>query len=273
MCRTFISTFVCAVWASAHMAFAHEFWIEPLEFQAENNAAVVANLRNGQLFQGTALSFSNRSTTRIEAVMGDDVVPITGRLGDRPAIQLPPMNRDGLLILAHEAARATVTYKDWPEFEAFAAHKDFTTAAEVHEARGWPKENFKETYTRHSKSLIALGSGEGADHALGLATEFVALDNPYAQGFDGVFDVELLYQGAPRPNAQIEVYMRNAKDEVQVSITRTDGEGRASIPVTAGMEYMLDAVVLRPFEGQTSQSNSPVWETLWASITFAVPAH
>lgn len=254
------------------MISAHEFWIEPLEFQVENNAAVVAHLRNGELFEGTAQSFSERTNTRIDAVMGDALIPITGRLGDRPAIELVPTNRDGLMVLVHEAAPSTLTYKEWPKFLKFVAHKDFTDALTQHEARKWPKENFKESYTRHSKSLVAIGSGAGTDRALGLKTEFVALDNPYLPDFDGTFDVELLHQGSPRADAQIEVYARDAQGLVNVTITRTDAQGRAAIPVTAGMDYMLDAVVLRPLEGATTASDGPIWETLWASMTFAVPA-
>lgn len=272
MNRTRLSVFVCAIVASAPMVYAHEFWIEPQEFQVESDAAVTADLRNGELFDGTAQSFSERLSTRMDAVLGNEVFAISGRLGDRPAIQLPPVGRDGLMILAHEAAPASLTYREWPKFQKFAAHKDFADAESDHEARGWVKENFKESYTRHSKSLVAIGSGAGADRALGLKTEFVALNNPYVTEFDGTFDVELLYQGAPRPDAQIEVYARDAQDVVNVTITRTDGQGRAAIPVAAGMEYMLDAVVLRPFEGATTAADGPVWQTLWASMTFAVPA-
>ncbi len=217
---------LAAVLGSASMTLGHEFWIEPTEFQVQNDEAVVADLRNGELFEGTSLSFSERRNTRMEAVMGDAVTPVAGRMGDRPAIQLPAIGEDGLLILVHEAAPATVSYRDWAKFLRFAAHKDFDTAEAIHIARGWAQDDFEERYTRHSKALIAVGDGAGADRALGLATEFVALDNPYAADFDGTMDVALLYDGAPRSDAQIEVYARDAQDQVTVSIA-ADGCARA----------------------------------------------
>lgn len=264
--------FGVATLTSTQMALAHEFWIEPPEFQVENDAPFVADLRNGQLFEGTRQSFIEDRNTRIDVIMGDSIAPITGRLGDRPAIQLPAPARDGLMILAHEAAPATLTYKEWPKFLKFVAHKDFADAEAIHAKRGWAQEDFEEVYTRHSKSLVAVGDGAGSDRELGLQTEFIALENPYAPDFDGTLDVSLLYLGEPRADAQIEVYARNAEDEVTVTITRTNDQGRASIPVVAGMEYLLDAVVLRPVEGATTVEAGPVWETLWASMTFAVPA-
>lgn len=272
MSRTRLSIFFCATLMFAPMASAHEFWIEPLEFQVENDDPITADLRNGQLFSGTAQSFSERNNLRLDVIMGDDVSPISGRLGDRPAIQLPAPGRDGLMILAHEAASSSLTYNEWPKFLKFVEHKDFKDAVATHEARGWDKEKFKEVYTRHSKSLVGVGDSSGADRALGLATEFVAQDNPYLPDFDGVMDVTLLYDGAPRADAQIEIYTRDSSDAVEVTITRTDTEGHAAIPVEAGMEYMLDAVVLRPVAGATTAADGPVWETLWASMTFAVPA-
>lgn len=265
-------TFVCATLVYAQMAIAHEFWIEPSEFQVEKDAPFTADLRNGQLFAGTAQSFFEIRNTRLDVTMGMRTTPITGRMGDRPAIQLLPPEQDGLMILTHEAAPSIITYREWAKFVKFVEHKDFQDAFAIHAARGWAQENFKETYTRHSKSLVAVGSGAGTDRELGLVTEFIALDNPYASDFDGTLDVSLLYNGAPRGDAQVEIYARDTNDEVVVTITRTDDQGHAAIPVQAGMYYMLDAVVLRPVDGEPTVEAGPVWETLWATLTFAVPA-
>ena len=272
MTLTRLYSLTCAALITAPMALAHEFWIEPAKFQVKSDMAIIADLRNGQLFEGTRQSFMDNRNTRFEVSIGDETTTITGRMGDRPAIQMPAPGRDGLMILVHEAAPSEISYSDWPKFMKFVEHKNFAQAEATHTARGWAKENFKEVYPRHSKSLVAVGNGEGADRVFGLATEFVALDNPYAADFDGTLDVSLQYDGAPRADAQIEVYARDATDTVVVTLTRTDDQGRVAIPVTAGMEYMLDAVVLRPAAGATTVQAGPVWETLWASLTFAVPA-
>lgn len=272
MIFTRIITMTSAAIACAPIAYAHEFWIDPPKFQVENDAPFVADLRNGELFQGTAQSFFESRNTRFEVSLGGQNIQITGRMGDRPAIQLPAPGEDGLMVIVHEAAPSTVSYAKWEKFMSFVAHKDFQGVEALQTQRGWAKENFKELYTRHSKSLVAIGGGEGADRAFGLATEFVALDNPYAADFDGTLDVALLYDGAPRGDAQIEVYARDKDDTVVVTKTRTDAMGLAAIPVDAGTEYLLDAVVLRPLAGATTVEAGPVWETLWATLTFAVPS-
>ncbi|WP_299416921.1 DUF4198 domain-containing protein [uncultured Sulfitobacter sp.] len=261
-----------ATLALAPRASAHEFWIEPTEFQVQKDKPVVADLKNGQLFKGTRQSFFADRNTYFNAMIGDRTIAVTGRMGDRPAIQLDAPDMDGLMIIAHEAAPSSLSYNEWAKFMKFVAHKDFKQAVTIHEARGWPKEGFRETYTRHSKSLVAVGSGEGSDRALGLATEFVALDNPYSPELNGTLDVALFYQGAPRADAQIEIYERDSEKTVEVTIQRTDAQGRATITVKPGFDYMVDAVVLRPTSDGPIPEGDPVWETLWASLTFSVPA-
>ena len=252
-------------------ALCHEFWIEPEQYQVESGMPLLADLKNGENFKGVSLGWFDRQFTRFELHTADKVLPVSGRMGDTPALQtVAPA--DGLLIVAHETTESTITYREWEKFLKFADHKDFTDAAATHEANGWSKEEFREAYTRHAKALIAVGDGAGADRALGLQTEFVALTNPYVAGFDGVMAVQVNYQGTPRSDTQVEVFDRAPDGSVEVSLYRTDDKGQARVPVTPGHAYLFDAVVLRPSARAGSDDRAPVWETLWAALTFAVPA-
>lgn len=251
-------------------AVAHEFWIEPHKYQVETDDGVIADLRNGEQFSGISLAYIDRDFTRFEIAQGEEVLAVGGRMGDRPALKVQP-SHDGLLIVLHETAPNRLTYKKWQKFLSFSKHKDFAHAEAVHEERGWPKENFSESYTRHAKALVGVGSGNGTDRAYGLATEFVALTNPYAPGFDGQMRIQLNYQGMPRSNAQVEVFEKAADGSVEVTFYRTNAAGQAVVPVISGHAYLFDAVLLREHAEAGSEETAPVWETLWASLTFAVP--
>ncbi len=249
---------------------AHEFWIEPTEYQVESGAILTADLKNGENFRGTSLGWFDNNFTRFDIAAGQRLVAVDGRPGDYPALNMQTP-ADGLLVVLHETTPASLTYREWEKFQKFADHKDFPDAAAVHEERGWSTEKFRESYTRHVKALIAAGDGAGADRAFGLETEIVALDNPYAGGFAGPLRVRVLYQDAPRADAQVEVFERDPSGEVTVSLVRTDARGIAPVPVRAGHEYLLDAVVLREAESAGSEPDAPVWRTLWAALTFRVP--
>lgn len=231
---------------------------------------MVANLRNGQNFEGITLAWFDNRFTRFELAQGGSVQPVEGRIGDSPALNATAPE-DGLLVILHETTPASLTYKEWEKFLKFAKHKDFANAATDHTAAGWPKQGFRESYTRHAKSLVAVGHGEGADRAYGLATEFVALSNPYEPEFDNQMQVRVEYDGAPRPDAQIEVFDQAPDGTVTITLTRTDGAGEATIPVSPGHTYLFDAVVLRPSAAAGTAERAPVWETLWAALTFSVP--
>lgn len=253
------------------MALSHELWLEPEQYQVDNGATVAVNIKNGEEFAGNTLSFFDRSTTRFDLGINGEVRKIDARAGDRPALTLEDAPRDALVAVLHETTPSNITYKEWAKFAKFAAHKDFPDAEADHTAAGWPRDGFRERYTRHVKALVAVGDGSGADAAYGLETEFTALSNPYAEGFDGVMRVALTYQGAPRADAQVEVFDRAPDDSVTVSLHRTDADGIAAIPVTAGHAYLFDAVVLRPAPDTGETEKTPVWETLWAALTFRVP--
>lgn len=252
-------------------ANAHEFWIEPIRYQIDAGETLQADFKNGEEFRGNSLSFFDRSSARFDLFAAGKVQVLSPRSGDSPAVDLPAPVQDGLVVIVHETTPSRLTYKEWEKFLRFAAHKDFPNAAKDHKFAGWSQVRFKERYTRHVKALVAVGSGEGADRALGMATEFTALSNPYDASFNNTMRVSLTYQDAPRPNAQVEVFERAPDDNVTISLHRTDAQGVAEIKVKPGHDYLFDAVVLRPAEEATAEENAIVWETLWAALTFSVP--
>jgi hypothetical protein len=84
--------------------------------------------------------------------------------------------------------------------------------------------------------------------------------------------VQVLLNAAPRAYVQVEVFSRPAgtKEPALVQLYRTDADGIARFPVRTGHDYMIDNVALRPVE--PANSDDPVWHSLWANLTFAVPA-
>ncbi len=246
---------------------AHEFWIEPQRYQVPAGETIEARFRNGEKLEGVELAYFDRNAARHEMLHSQEVTPISSRSGDRPAIVIEDAP-EGLVVLAHETKPSRLTYRDWEKFERFAAHKDFPDIAARHAARGLPTDLFRENYTRHAKALIGVGGAKGRDRALGMDTEFVALTNPYAATFMQKMTARLLYKGAPRGDAQVEIFERAPDGTVTITTTRTNAEGIAQIDTKPGHDYLLDAVVLRAPEYSDADI---AWETLWAALTFAVP--
>ncbi len=253
----------------AHQALSHEFWIAPVRYSVEPGEKIIAALRVGESFKGPTSSFLPDNFSRFEVIMNGAATQVEGRLGDDPALQIKAPG-SGLAVIVHQTTKSHVRYGEWQKFVRFVRHKGFARVLAQHQARGLPFKNFLERYRRFAKSLVAVGEGTGRDGPVGLETEFIAEANPYTQELEAGFPVRLVYQNKPRAGAQVEVFEKAPDGAVTVKLFKTDAEGRVRVPVRSGFEYLLDAVVIRPLEAKDPQKD-PVWETLWAQYTFAVP--
>ena len=269
------ATAVLAALIAPSAALSHEMWLDAHDWQVADGAPVLADIRIGEKFEGAAYAYIPRDIVRFDFLAGGKVAAVAGRAGDRPAVSdVPPAA--GLVVIAHVSSVLTTRYKEFAIFESFVAHKDLGDAIARHDARGLPREPFREAYVRYAKALVAVGDGVGADRPIGpeggFETELVARQNPYRDDMSDGLDVTLYYQGKARPDARIEVFERDPDGVVSITTVRTDSAGLVTIPVRPGAEYMLDAVVLREPDPAMAVELDVLWESLWANLTFAVPS-
>lgn len=250
-------------------ATAHEFWIEPETYTVDPGDPIIAELRVGQDFKGAAQTYFPDRFARFDVKMGESTRAVEGRIGDRPAMTFVPEG-EGLAVVIHETKGHTLRYSSRDLFENFVEHKDLGDVLERHAARGLPELEFREAYTRYAKSLVAVGDGAGADTAVGLHTEIVALTNPYTDELSDGLGVRVLLDGKPRADAQVEVFARDGDGNVTQSFYRTDAAGETVIPVDPATEYMVDAVVMED-TGNDDPEAGPVWHSAWANLTFRTP--
>jgi len=265
-----ILAFCLGLAAATVPAAAHEFWIEPLAYQVDADGNVAGHLVNGETFEGVTYSYLPRRFTRFDLAIGGGIAPVEGRLGDKPALNVAAP-AEGVAVVAYASEVEVVRYTEFAAFLRFAAHKDLGDMESRHRAAGHPETGFGEAYSRFAKTLVAVGTGAGSDLRLGLETEIVALANPYTEDVSAGLPVQVFYADAPRAMAQVELFEKAPDGSVEVTLHRTDAEGVAVLPVRAGHSYLVDAVLLRDPAPDLAEARDVVWETLWASLTFAVP--
>ncbi|MFD0978746.1 DUF4198 domain-containing protein [Tropicimonas aquimaris] len=267
--RTLTFLFTCCLGLAAAPSLSHEFWIAPEQYQVDARAVIRADLRVGQDFTGSTMIFNPDEFARFDLIRDGAATPASGRLGDLPALT-HAAGAPGLVVVVHETQDRVVTYKDWEQFRHFVEEKDLGPALESHRQRGLPDAGFGESYRRFAKSLVAVGDGAGADRRVGLNIEIVAEANPYTDRLEGGMPLRVFLDGAPRADAQLELFERDAEGAVTLTLHRTDAEGRVTVPVTPGAAYLANSAVLRTLDNDAADAG-PVWHTDWASLTFAVP--
>ncbi len=250
---------------------AHEFWIEPLDYLIAPQATLEGNLVNGQEFEGARVAYFPDRIAAFQYFSNGVSAAVEGRIGQSPALEMPPLG-DGLHVVGYVAQPATLNYAEWEKFQRFIDHKDLGDIRPLHDARGLPEADFFEVYSRYSKTLIGVGAAAGADFRTGMETELVALANPYTDDVSAGMPVRLFYQNTVRANEQVELFEKAADGTVTITLHRTNTDGVAMLPVRAGYSYMADAVVLREPSDGLAEASGAVWETLWANLTWAVPA-
>ncbi|MDJ0994775.1 MAG: DUF4198 domain-containing protein [Dinoroseobacter sp.] len=248
---------------------AHEFWISPERYQIAPGEAILAELRVGENLSGAGYPYIPLRAQQHFVLQNGEKIEPNSRLGDRPALNIE-LASPGLAIIVHETSNSLLTYRDWEKFRAFTQHKDLTWALQAHAARGLPETGFRESYRRYGKSLVAVGDGAGTDTEVGLLTEIIALRNPYTSSLSEGLPVQVLAYGAPRADAQVELFARSSEGEVTVTLHRTDAAGQVTLPMDPDTEYLVDAVFIEERSG--TNEGDPVWHSLWASLSFRTPS-
>jgi len=254
----------------ASMAQSHEFWIEPTDYLVEPDGTLQGILVNGENFEGATLAYLPLRFTRFTVASGMRQANVENRLGADPALDIAPF-AEGLHVVSYQSRMSTLAYLEWEKFLKFADHKAFEDIEARHDARGLPREDFREGYWRFAKTLIGVGHAQGRDFRTGLAVEYVALDNPYTDDVSNGMRVQLYVLDDLKVDGQVELFEKAPDGTVTITLHRTDENGIAVLPVQPGHSYLVDHVYLREPSPENQESADIQWETLWAALTFAVP--
>ena len=251
-------------------ANAHEFWIEPMQYQL-NDDLINAHLRVGQEFQGMVLMYNPQDFKTFKILSGskNKKEKIKGILGDVPAINITT-NLDNLLIIYHETKDKYVDYKKFQKFEDFVNEKGYQQLIDTHFEKGLPESNFIESYRRYAKSLITLNGSEGKDKKTGLLFEFVLDQNPYKELNSKQMSGTLYYKKKPLKKNLVTIFSKYKNTKLSIVNTITDDKGKFTFDIEQGREYLLDSVVIYPLKGDP-EKNEPIWHSDWASTTFLIP--
>lgn len=243
---------------------AHEFWLEPYQYQLDESSDIEIMFLVGEMFQGMELPYLSHQTEQLELSIAGSSRLISSMEGDIPAVKLQT-TESGLYQVYYRSGSQIVSYHNWDEFLRFLEYEGLQPYAALHRARGLSLQNFKERYYRHAKTLIQVGkivTTEMSQNAR-LPYEMQLSENPYQPGLERL-EIQLLQDGQMLENQQIAIF--EYKNSVKRRLKTTDLHGKIRLEIQPGSVYLLNSVVIKAVE-----RSEFVWETHWVSLTFATP--
>ncbi len=240
----------------------------PQQWYVKSGQGLAITLKVGERFKGLSLYYLPQDIEKFDHISPTKITPIQGRMGDMPAGKIMPEEK-GIHVIRHETKDKVITYQTLEKFKSFAEKKGYPKAGQRHLDRDLPEEKFKEIYRRYAKSIFTVGSCQGRDRRLGMAVEIIALTKPCA----GSGEMVLQFERDDRPWAEAYVTvmaksLEGGADDVMESHHKTGADGRLRITTETAMAYLIDAVSLDAIDPSTDASGA-VWQTRWASLTFA----
>jgi uncharacterized GH25 family protein len=255
---------------------AHDFWVQPAEYwlMPQTVTSVTLQVGHGPFRQRSRIRLSR--ITRFEAIAPDGAtLDLRGRLhpGD-------PLNDGDLrfqtpgtsvLILATDdhaqSHLPAIRFNDYLKVEGL------TPALEQRERTHRMDADGSESYSRHAKVLIQVGSSGAGSQAqvtrvLGLPLEIVPERSPYSQPRCPSLPVRVIYEGRPLAGALVKL-TNLEHDSAPVELHVTDQAGRAVFGMPASGTWLLNVIWTKPLPS----SRETDFETVFSSLTFGFPAH
>lgn len=239
---------------------AHDFWIEPSSFRPAPGQRIAVRLRVGMQLKGDPVPRDTRQIERFGDVgpAGETAVP--GISGTDPAGWAAPAGA-GLHWLVYDSTHSSLE-QPGPKFDHYLGEEGLERIRQLRKGKG--EGPVKEIFSRCAKSLLRVGEGSaGYDRPVGLELELVPEKDPYSLKPGEALPVRLLYRGKPLDGALVVAL---ASPDGKVS-TRTAG-GRAALILDRPGPWLIKAVHMVP----APKGSGADWESLWASLTFDLPA-
>jgi uncharacterized GH25 family protein len=261
--------------SGASSAAAHDFWLQPNEYWASQNAQVQVTLQVGHGPFRQRSPIPARRITRFQAIAPDGtVVDLQTRLrlglaAEDGDFQLPSSGRYVLVLQTDDQAQ---THLPFIRFNDYLQVEGLTPALEQRARLHRMQTDGSERYSRCAKSIVQIGphntgSRQGALEPIGLPLEIVPEADPYSVPQSSHLPVRVIYEGRPLAAALIKM-TDLAHDASPFETHLTDQDGRADFMMPHSGTWLLNVIWTKPLP----PSEEVDFETVFSSLSFGFPS-
>lgn len=249
---------------------AHDLYLRPSTFQPKSGETIRVEYHNGDSFPMSEVA------TKIERLRDMELHSAAGRT------PFANFRVEDTATVADAAAPAApgcfwLVSRTQPnlielapaKFDGYLEHKGLDSIIEWRKQHGEAAKPGREIYSKYVKALGYVGAPSGdAGKPLGLAIEIVPLANPYTLRAGEPLPVRVLVRGKPQAGLAIEISHSGKEGVAHKPVVRTNAKGEAQVPAIGAGLWKLHTI----FMERLPAGKEAEWESLWASLTFEIPA-
>ncbi|WP_415294916.1 DUF4198 domain-containing protein [Candidatus Pelagibacter sp. Uisw_113] len=239
--------------------YAHELWLEPINFNFNNKELFKTNINIGQDFMGSPFGFYSPNKKSLYLENRNKVTQLSQRDGDFPAIQML-ISEQGFHVLNYETNNEFLKYDSVEKFEDFVKEQGLQSTIDKFDRNKIPTEN----YRRFAKVLITDGNKGFFIQKSKLDFEIIALSTPYGLK-NSFFEFQLFEKNKPLGNWQITIFSKDENNTYKEKI-KTNSNGVGKIRTIENRTYLLSAVKLNKANYFQKFKFKSDWFSLWASL-------
>jgi len=263
----FLAALIGAVCSFSTMA--HEFWVRPLSYVVETGKSLDVRLFVGDGFPGEVVTRNGPKIVKFAAYGDGAETPITGENGKDPAGSVK-LEKAGVYVLAFRNIPSKIEL-DAAKFEEYLKEEGLDTIIKKRADSGASSTPGKEMYSRSAKAIVRVGDAEkGFDREVGLKYELTPLSEPWKvqPGEQGKDELRFKAVFDSKPLAGIMVAARTPDDPKLVIKATTDEHGIVTLKLPKTGMWLVSSVHML----EAPANSGSDWESVWASVTFEVPA-
>jgi uncharacterized GH25 family protein len=254
----------------ARAGHAHQFWVQPGEFQIPPGAVLSLELQVGDGGMRQRSPVPLHRITRFDAIgPGGDALDVRASLAATAKRDIV-LDAPGTYVLALATDNRAYSRQSAERFNAYLETEGLTPALE-HRARTHQMhvDGF-ERYSRAAKSIVLVGASGAQSQpyvtkAFGLPLEIVPVVNPYSEPRPTSFPLRVLYNGGILAGALVKL-IDLEQDLAPVDARRSDKSGLVTFTIPRAGSWLVSVVWTKRLEN----SSEADFETIFASLTFGL---
>ncbi|GAB5495619.1 MAG: DUF4198 domain-containing protein [Phycisphaerales bacterium] len=256
--------FAVGMLLNTHKAFAHEFWLMPIQFSVDTPGLLRVETLNGERFQGTVLPRRDDHIKRFEVLDPSGTAqPVLGRNGN--PLSLARLTTPGMHRVAYESVENKLEL-DAQAFESYLAEEGLSNIIDDRAQLGESNKPGREVYVRCAKTLVLAGSpnlDNQIDKSCGLPLEFILEGKGQPMASHPITAVVLHNE---QPIRDLRVIAVSASDPDVRHELFSDSDGKVRFTPESSGVWMFTTITMERLESREDAD----WKSWWSSVTFEV---